>query len=160
MELYIFRHGIADDARPGQSDSERALTAEGKKKLRSVLKIAKLAAVAPTLVMSSPLRRAVETAAIAVDVLGYKGEVLTSSTLVPSGRPEAVWDELRVHKDESQVLLAGHEPLFSGLTAFLLQSPNLQVDFKKGTIVRIDLEKFGAEPRGVLKWMLIPRLAK
>jgi hypothetical protein len=46
------------------------------------------------------------------------------------------------------------------LTAYLLQSPNLQVDFKKGAIVRIDLEKFSAEPRGVLKWMLISRLAK
>jgi phosphohistidine phosphatase len=160
MELYILRHGIADEGRAGQADSERALTAEGKKKLRSVLKVARLGGVAPTLMITSPLRRAVETADIAVEVLGYKGDVLRSDVLIPSARPEAVWDELRVHKDEQQILLAGHEPLFSGLTAYLLQSPNLQVDFKKGAIVRIDLEKFSSEPRGVLKWMLIPRLAK
>jgi phosphohistidine phosphatase len=122
--------------------------------------VARLGGVAPTLMITSPLRRAVETADVAVEVLGYKGDVLRSEVLIPSARPEAVWDELRVHKDEQQILLAGHEPLFSGLTAYLLQSPNLQVDFKKGAIARIDLEKFSAEPRGVLKWMLIPRLAK
>jgi phosphohistidine phosphatase len=160
MELYILRHGIADDGRPGDPESERALTSEGKKKLRGVLKLARYGGVAPTLVMTSPLRRAVETAEIAGEVLGYKGDVLRTEALTPSARPEAVWDELRIHKDESQVLLSGHEPLFSGLTAYLLQSPNLQVDFKKGAIVRIDLEKFSAEPRGVLKWMLISRLAK
>lgn len=160
MELYILRHGIADEGRPGQSDSERALTAEGKKKLLSVLKVARLGGVAPTLILTSPFRRAKETAEIAVQVLGYKGDVIQTQTLIPSGRPEAVWDELRIHKDHGQVLLAGHEPLFSALTAYLLQSPNLQVDFKKGAILRVDLERFSAEPRGVLKWMLIPRLAK
>lgn len=160
MELYILRHGIADEGRPGQPDSERALTAEGKKKLRGILKVARLGGVIPTLILTSPFRRAKETAEIAVEVLSYKGDVIQTETLVPSGRPEAVWDELRIHKDQGQVLLAGHEPLFSGLTAYLLQSPNLQVDFKKGAMVRVDLEKFSAEPRGVLKWMLIPRLAK
>jgi phosphohistidine phosphatase len=160
MELYILRHGIADEGRPGEPDSDRALTSEGKKKLRGILKLARYGGVDPTLVMTSPLRRAVETAEIAVEVLGYKGDVLRTEALTPSARPEAVWDELRIHKDESQVLLSGHEPLFSGLTAYLLQSPNLQVDFKKGAIVRIDLVKFSAEPRGVLKWMLVSRLAK
>jgi phosphohistidine phosphatase len=160
MELYILRHGIADDGRPGEPDADRALTSEGKKKLRGVLKLARFGGVDPTLVMTSPFRRAVETADVAVEVLGYKGDVLRTEALTPSARPEAVWDELRIHKDESQVLLSGHEPLFSGLTAYLLQSPNLQVDFKKGAMIRIDLEKFSAEPRGVLKWMLVSRLAK
>jgi phosphohistidine phosphatase len=160
MELYILRHGIADDGRPGEPDSERALTSEGKKKLRGVLKLARFGGLVPTLVMTSPFRRAVETAEVAVEVLGYKGEVLRTEALTPSARPEAVWDELRIHKDEPQVLLSGHEPLFSGLTAYLLQSSNLQIDFKKGAMVRVDVEKFSAEPRGVLKWMLVPRLAK
>jgi hypothetical protein len=32
MELYLFRHGIAEEAAPGQSDATRALTGEGRKK--------------------------------------------------------------------------------------------------------------------------------
>ncbi len=160
MELYLLRHGIAEDGRPGQSDSERALTAEGKKKLRSVLKLARYGGVSPTLVISSPYRRAIETAEIAAGVFDYKGEILRTEALIPPAKPEGVWAVLRDQKDEMQVLLAGHEPLFSGLAAYLLQCPTLQIDFKKGALVRIDFERLGAEPRGVLKWMLVPRLAK
>lgn len=160
MELYILRHGIAEDGKTGQSDADRGLTSEGKKKLRNMLKVARSADVAPALILTSPLRRAVETAEIAVDLLGYKGDVLKTEALMPSSRPESVWDEIRLHQDQEQVLLAGHEPLLSQLTAYLLQSPNLQVDLKKGALVRIDLEQFSAAPRGVLKWLLIPRLVK
>ena len=70
-----------------------------------------------------------------------------------------MWDEIRVHKDETRILLSGHEPLFSRLTAYLLGSPNLQVDFKKGAIACIELERFPAEPHGVLRWMLTSKLA-
>ena len=38
MDIYLLRHGIAEDARPGISDSDRALTREGRDKLRRVLK--------------------------------------------------------------------------------------------------------------------------
>ncbi len=38
MEIYLLRHGIAEDGRTGQADGERALTSEGREKLRRVLK--------------------------------------------------------------------------------------------------------------------------
>jgi phosphohistidine phosphatase len=159
MELYILRHGIAEEGQAGEPDSERQLTAEGKRKLRHILKVAKAAEVAPTLILTSPYKRAVQTAQIAAEILDYKGDLLRTNALIPSSKPEAVWEELRVHRDQAQVLLAGHEPLFSELTAYLLASPNLQVEFKKGAVVRIDIARFSAEPHGVLKWMLAPKLA-
>jgi phosphohistidine phosphatase len=159
MELYILRHGIAEEGQAGEPDSERQLTAEGKRKLRHILKVAKGAEVLPTLILTSPYKRAVQTAQIAAEILEYKGDLLRSNALIPSSKAEAVWEELRVHKDQAQVLLAGHEPLSSELTAYLLASPNLQVEFKKGALVRIDIARFSAEPHGVLKWMLAPKLA-
>jgi phosphohistidine phosphatase len=159
MELYILRHGIAEDGETGQPDSERRLTSEGKKRLRPVLRLAQKAGVSPSLIITSPYRRAVETADVAAKIFGYKAAPLRSKTLVPSGSPAAVWEEIRAHKDQHQLLLTGHEPLFSTLTAYLLSSPHLQVDFKKGAIARVDVDHFGAEPRAVLKWMLLPKLA-
>lgn len=159
MELYILRHGIAEDGHPGQPDSERALTPEGKKKLRAILRVARDAGVHPSLIMTSPLKRAVQTAQIAAEVLEYKGELLRTKALIPSSTPRTAWEEVRVHKDQTQILLSGHDPLFSTLAAFLLGYPNLQVDFKKGAIMRIDLDRFAAEPHGALKWMLVPKLA-
>lgn len=158
MQIYILRHGIAEDAKSGGSDAERRLTDEGKEKLRRVLKRARDAGVSPSLIVTSPLVRAVETAELAAVVLGYKDKLLRTKALEPGATPEQAWDEIRTHKDETELLLAGHEPLFSQLAAYLLRSPGLQVDMKKGALVRIDVDNFGAEPRGVLKWMLTPRV--
>jgi phosphohistidine phosphatase len=159
MEIYILRHGIAEDGQAGQPDSERALTPDGRKKLRSVLRVAASAGVAPSLILTSPYKRALQTAQLAAEILDYKGELLRTRALEPNMAPKVVWDEIRVHKDESRILLAGHEPLFSRLLAYLLGSPDLQADFKKGAIACIELERFAAEPHGVLRWMLTSKLA-
>jgi len=159
MQIYILRHGIAEDAGPGQSDAERALTSEGRKKLRNVLRAAHEAGVKPALILTSPLKRAVQTAQLAAEMLDYKGELLRTKALEPGGHPRMVWDEIRVHKDEPAILLAGHEPLFSSLTAYFLGCPDLQVDFKKGALACVEVDRFGAEPHGALKWLITPKLA-
>lgn len=159
MDIYILRHGIAEDGHPGQPDSERALTPEGKKKLRAVLRTASAAGVSPTLILTSPYKRAVQTAQLASEILNYNGDMLRTHALEPGSRPQAVWEEIRVHKDEPSILLAGHEPLFSALTAYLLGSPDLPIDFKKGALACVEVDHFGPEPQAILKWMLTPKLA-
>ncbi len=159
MELYIFRHGIAEDAVAGQSDADRALTDAGRKKTAEVVRTARRAGVDPSLIVSSPYLRAIQTARIAADEFGYRGEVLRTETLVPHGTPEDVWSELRDYRDERAVLLAGHEPLLSRLVAWLLAAPELRVDMKKAAMVRLDLESFGPAPQGTLRWMITPKLA-
>jgi hypothetical protein len=47
----------------------------------------------------------------------------------------------------------------SGFSAYLLGAPDLRVDFKKGALLRIDVLDFPSQPRGVLKWMMAPKLA-
>jgi len=159
MQIYLLRHGIAEEARPGFPDPERALTSEGRDKLRRVLKQARRAGVAPSLILSSPYRRALETADVAADVLGHGGKVVRTRALTPDASPFDAWEEIRARKDEPAILLASHEPLMSGLVAFLLDSPGLQVDMKKASLVRVDCDRFGPEARGVLKWMLTPAVA-
>ncbi|MEZ5356623.1 MAG: histidine phosphatase family protein [Bryobacteraceae bacterium] len=158
MQIYLLRHGIAEAGRPGMADRDRALVSEGRKKLRSILAAASSAGVAPATILSSPYLRARQTAEIARDIVG--GELLESPALVPSSRPEAVWDEIRVHKDAAQLLLVGHEPLFSQLMAFLLGVPELIVDFKKGALARVDFEGpiTTRQPRCALRWFLTAKL--
>src|SRR5882724_2343565 len=150
MQIYLLRHGIADDGKPGRPDSERALTDEGRARLRRVLKRARSADVTPSLILSSPYKRAIETAEIAVEVFRHEGEIVKSRAFVPEASPREAWDEFRVHSGEEAVLVASHEPLMSGLTAYLLGCPSMQVDMKKAALVCIDVDRFGAEPRGVL----------
>jgi phosphohistidine phosphatase len=159
MQIYLLRHGIAEDARSGQPDEERALTSEGREKLRRVLKRARAADVAPGVILSSPLRRALETAEVAVTVFGYAGQVVRTRALAPGASPIDTWEEVRSRKDEGSILLAGHEPHMSSMLAFLLDSPSLQTDMKKGALARVDCDRFGPKPKCVLKWILTPGLA-
>ena len=160
MELYLFRHGIAEDAGPGLPDPRRALTDEGKKKVSEVVKAVRRAGVEPSLIVSSPYVRAVETAQIAALGFGYQGDIIRTEALVPFGSPEKVWAELRDYREERAILLAGHEPLLSSLAAYLLASPALQVEMKKAAMVRIDVESLGAAPHGILRWIVTPKLCQ
>jgi phosphohistidine phosphatase len=160
MQVYLLRHGIAEIGKPGDPDSARALVAEGKKKLKEVLSVAKSAGSRPTLVLTSPFRRAMETAEIAVAVLGLKrDDLVQTQALVPTSDVNDAWEEIRVYKEENALLLVGHEPLFGRLFAYLLGEPELLVDFKKGALARIDVDSFGPQPKGVLRWFIPPKLA-
>jgi phosphohistidine phosphatase len=159
MQLYILRHGIAEDTAPGGSDADRALTRQGKAKLRLVLECAHAAGVRPGVIMTSPLKRALETAELAASILEVKRDLTKTPALSPTSSPQRVWSEVRAHKTE-ELLIAGHEPLLSRFVAFLLRCPALRLDLKKGAMVRVDLETVGPEPHGVLKWILTPKLAQ
>lgn len=159
MEIYILRHGIAEERRAGRPDAGRALTEEGREKLRWVLARARKAGVAPALILASPLVRAVQTAELAAQALGYRGEIEQTDALLPSSTCRMVWQVLRSRSDEPSVLIAGHEPLLGETAGYLLGLSRVCLDLKKGCLLRIDVERPSAEPRGVLQWLLTPRLA-
>ena len=141
---------------PSGSDAERKLTATGRDEVRRAAECANRARVVPTLILSSPYVRAVETAEIAAEVLGYRRAIMRTELLIPSASPQRVWNEIRGRPDETQILLAAHEPLLSQLASYLLNSPALQIEMRKATLVRIDLDRFAPDPRGILKWMVTP----
>lgn len=159
MQVYLLRHGIAEENRAGESDADRQLTAEGRRKLRETLRTVAEADAKPSLILTSPLLRAVQTAEIAKSVLRAKTTLVETKVLLPSTNPEPVWDEIRVHKDEPELMLVGHDPLFTNLAGYLLGFPALNIDFKKGAVLRVDFEAFGPKPRGILRWFLVSKLA-
>jgi phosphohistidine phosphatase len=159
MHLYLLRHGIAAEAQAGESDAARALTSDGRRKLRKVLKAIAEAKVKPTLMWSSELKRAIQTAEVAKAALAYQGEILRTKALAPGADAEQVWEEIRIHRDEASLMLVGHNPQFDQLAPYLLGAPHLTVDFKKGAIMRIDIESFGARPKGTLCWYLTAKLS-
>ena len=73
--------------------------------------------------------------------------------------PQAAWLEIRDRRGEKSILLAGHEPLLSGIAAYLLGVPELAIDFKKGALLRLDVDASAREPHGTLEWLLTPKLA-
>ena len=159
MEIYILRHGIAEPRRPARADAKRVLTDAGRTKLREVLARARAAKVAPSLVLTSPYVRAVQTAEIALDVLGGKIALARTNALLPSSSPEAAWREILSHAEDDSILIAGHEPLLSETASYILGSERNIIDLKKGALLLLEVEELDTPPLGVLKWLLTPRLA-
>lgn len=158
MDVYILRHGEAEEPEEGVADRDRKLTAKGKRDLAAVLEAGRNASAAPDLILASPLRRARDTAAMAAEILGCKRVVQTRS-LAPGASPELVWKEIGAERDVREILLAGHEPHLGKLVQFLLEAA-VVVDLKKGALVRVTTQGRLGPPRGVLKWMITPRVAR
>ena len=117
------------------------------------------AGVSPSLIMSSPYKRALQTAEIAAEVLHYVSKIVQTDALLPEASPAAFWEEIRARSQEKAVLAAGHEPMMSASAAWLLGCPTMQVDMKKAALARIDMDRFGPKAQGTLRWLLTPRLA-
>ena len=160
MEIYLLRHGIAEEGDLAQHDSDRNLTPEGIAKLRQVLSLARKAGVAPSIILSSPYIRARQPTDIAKVVLKVEHEIVESYALKPMSHPREAWDDIRALRDESAVLLASHEPLMGQLLGFLLSTPSLQVEFRKSALAKVTVNSFGPSPRGVLNWFLTAKLAQ
>ncbi len=161
MQVLIVRHAIAEDriafAKTGRDDGERPLTAAGRTRMERAA--AGLRAVVPelSLIASSPLTRALETATILGKAFGAT-TVEQVSALSPGGEPEEVVQWLRDHADQTCVALVGHEPDLGELTAFLLLdhvAPFLQ--FKKGGACLLEFPGPVATGRASLRWLLQPK---
>ena len=157
MKICILRHAEAEPRGPGVADAARKLTANGKRELRAVLKAARGAGVEPEAILTSPWKRALETATAARDVLGCDNFMETKA-LLPDVLPSHIWEEIRALRPLKEIMLVGHEPHVSRLAAFLLEAP-VAIAFKKGGMLRIEVQDKEGPPRGVLKWMLTPKLA-
>ena len=94
---------------------------------------------------------------VTLQVLGYDGDIERAQSLTPDGSPAEVWEEIRARKTEDAILLASHEPLMSATAAFLLGAPGLQVDMKKAALARVDVDRFGPQPLGWIRWTAIRR---
>jgi phosphohistidine phosphatase len=158
MKVCLLRHAEAEPRGAGVTDAERQLTHDGKRDLRTLLKVAHEAGVKPEVILTSPWSRALETAKAAGEVLDCENLIETKA-LLPDVLPANVWGEVRSLRPLKEIMLVGHEPHMSRLASFLLEAP-LAIDFKKAGLLRIEVQDKEGPPRGVLKWMLTPKLAR
>jgi phosphohistidine phosphatase len=155
MDIYIVRHAIAEDIAPGGGgDAARALTTEGKQKMKEAARGFARMELNVERIFASPLVRARQTADILAAAL--KKNVEEMKELAPAYSPAQVCEKLIALKKAGSVMLVGHEPNCSELASYLLEgSTGVAIEFKKGAICLIELES----PRpasGMLRWLLPP----
>lgn len=158
IELFLVRHAIAAERGPSYPDDrKRPLTPEGISRFKRTVEGLKAYDVSLDLVVTSPLLRATETAALLVAGIGNKPRLEVLEALAPGGRMTAVLEAIgKYGKRFRHIALVGHEPDLGDLAARLLRARGT-VEFKKGAVCCLELD--GAMPTGpgTLKWLLPPR---
>lgn len=157
MLLYVLRHAIAEEPLLGRADSSRRVTGKGRRKAERVLSHARRIGVRPAVVLTSPYRRAVETAAIAQGELRLDASPLVTEALSPDGSLLALWDVIRDHRFEGDLMVVGHNPQLSLLAMCLLGGREDALWLKKAGLMALDVG--GAAPllRATLSWLLTPK---
>ena len=148
MRVTLIRHAEAGDDAP--KDESRALTLKGRADARRLGRTLDARGVRFSLVVTSPLVRAVQTAEIVATAVKYRRRVLANDVLVPEAAVAKVVAFLRTVSAESGVALVAHEPILSAVAAALTGRPRYPA-LRKAEALRIRLPD-GAPGPGELRW--------
>lgn len=136
MQLFVIRHGIAEDAGPGQDDASRELTDDGERKLKKIVKGLRRLGVDFDRILTSPWRRATQTA-IALQPL-CEDPPLSTDLLAQSPKAELL--ALIAELNETTAVV-GHEPWLGELIAWLAFGDTRHgeaLQLKKGGVVWLE----------------------
>ena len=160
MDLIILRHGEAGVRAPiASKDSERALTAAGRREVEDVSSALKELNLDIDHLVTSPLTRALETAQIAAKELHKDLEVWDE--LKPESDRVDLYARLSKLKQDSCVLVVGHEPYLSFLISDLVSgNPRSRIVLKKAGVAKVAIDSLTPKASGELRWLLTPRQLK
>ncbi len=161
MEIYLLRHGIAEDIGGKiRSDAARPLTDEGTELLQDEAKGMKRLGLHFNVVLTSPLVRSKQTAEIVGDVLDCANKIHNCPALAIPMSIADLMQNFKSFQNDYKVLLVGHQPDLGKLAGYFIGNSKLSLALKKGSLCKIDVERLTPTPRGELKWYLTPRQLK
>ena len=153
MNVYILRHAKADF---GSKNGDPPVSPEGEKQLLQVLELAtENFGFKPTLVVTSPILRAKDTADILKkQIRGVR--VAVDECLMPDSKPRAVIDYLSGLKKERGVVLVSHMPLIFELLYDLVGGRG-EVELLNGSIAAVEFRGAVGSGKGKLVWLAQPK---
>ena len=151
MTLYLVRHGIAVDREDPNCppDTERPLTPKGMKKSHAAALGLLALKVKPDAVLTSPWLRAVQTAEIFCEAIGYSSKkIIRTDALKGTSAPSDLMRELQSMKAKV-VLCFGHEPHLHLVIGHVLHTSAKITELKKAGLALLELERL-SPPQGRL----------
>ena len=151
MHVYLIRHGIAVDREDPHCppDTERPLTPKGMKRSQAAALGLRALDVKPAAVLTSPWLRAVQTAEIFCETIGYPSKrIIRTDTLKGTSAPADLLRELQSMKAKV-VLCFGHEPHLHLVIGHVLHTNAIITELKKAGLALLELER-ASPPQGRL----------
>ncbi|WP_353066762.1 histidine phosphatase family protein [Tunturibacter psychrotolerans] len=160
MNLYILRHASAGLRRTNPLlDVKRPLDKEGKKHSLQLAYVLNALNIQFDLIISSPLKRSLQTAAMIGTETGYEAPIQQSEALAPSATVKDFQKLLREISNRENVLVVGHNPnltIFLGSLLVPAASPTANIRLRKGSIARVVITRGPA----TLQALLDPRTVR
>lgn len=164
MNLYLLRHASAGTRRVNPIlDLRRPLDKAGKQDSVLLGNTLSSMKVQFDLVVSSPLKRSLQTASLISTETGYEQKILLADALAPKASYADFQRLLAECSGHESVLFVGHSPNLVNFLGLLLQPDEARqggkpamVRLRKGAIARLSLERGTA----TLQWLLEPRIVR
>jgi phosphohistidine phosphatase len=158
MNLYVLRHASAGTRRTNPAvDGKRPLDREGKEQCLLIAGYLNALRVQFDLIVSSPLKRALQTASLVGTEVGYDGKIQITDSLSPSGSLASFHQFVSQLPAVENVLIVGHNPNLSPFLSSLFgPSGRVNVRLRKGALARMD---YSSHP-GQLLWLIDPRILR
>jgi phosphohistidine phosphatase len=158
MNLYILRHASAGTRRANPKlDVKRPIDKEGKQQCLLVGSYLSALNVQFDRVVSSSLKRALQTASLVGNETGYDGKIEISEALSPQASVASFQELVRDLEQYDNALVVGHNPnLAVFLASLIAPSARISIRLRKGAIARIDCARLP----GTLHWLVDPRILR
>jgi phosphohistidine phosphatase len=159
MIVYFLRHANAGEkvSNP-KKDEKRALDEAGIEQCGIVGRALAALDVQVDVILSSPLKRAAQTASLVGNELSYEGKLQLEAGLRP-GAPFADFRKLldKYPKYDS-VMVVGHNPNLSEFLGRVVSDTGCEasLDLKKGAVAKVEIGRNA----GSMQWMVTPKLLR
>jgi len=159
MILYFLRHASAGErvSNP-KKDEKRALDPTGIEQCGYVGRALAALDTHVEVVISSPLKRAVQTASLVGNEMGYEGKIHFHDGLRPGASFADFRRLLGSYAKHETIMVVGHNPNLSEFAGRCISENGCQatVDLKKGAVARVEIGRNA----GVLNWCLTPKILR
>lgn len=159
MVIYFLRHASAGESLSNpKKDEKRALDKTGIEQCGEVGRALTALDVQVDAIVSSPLKRAAQTASLVGNELGYEGKLVFEDAL----RPAATFADFRKMLDKysklETIMVVGHNPNLSEFLGRSISASGCEasVELKKGAVARVEMNRNS----GSMLWCITPKVLR
>jgi phosphohistidine phosphatase len=156
MILYFLRHANAGESLINpKKDEKRALDNEGIEQCGYVGRALTALDIQVDAIISSPLKRATQTASLVGNEMGYEGKLHIEAGLKPGASFSDFRHLLEKYAKLESIMVVGHNPNLSQFLGTVISDSGCEasVELKKGAVARVDMRRSS----GTLQWCLTPK---
>jgi phosphohistidine phosphatase len=156
MIVYFLRHASAGESLLNpKKDEKRALDKEGIEQCGYVGRALTAIDTQVDTIISSPLKRATQTASLVGNEMGYEGKLQIDPGLKPGASFADFRRLLEKYANQESIMVVGHNPNLSQFLGTLISESGCEasIDLKKGAVARVEMRRNS----GTLQWCLTPK---